>query len=93
MEIITNELIEVKKKYGDERRSRIEYSGGDLSIEDIKDDTPLFGNDLGLDSIDALEIIVMLDKRFGIKIDNPEDGVRIFQTVNTIAEYIEVNNS
>ena len=35
MEIITNELIEVKKKYGDERRSRIEYSGGDLSIEDM----------------------------------------------------------
>ena len=65
----------------------------DLSVEDIKDDTPLFGNDLGLDSIDALEIIVMLDKRFGIKIDNPEDGVRIFQTVNTIAEYIETNNS
>ena len=65
----------------------------DLSIEDIKDDTPLFGNDLGLDSIDALEIIVMLDKQFGIKINNPEDGARVFQTVNTIAEYIEANNS
>ncbi len=61
----------------------------DLSIEDIKDNTPLFGDGLGLDSIDALEIIVMLDKKFDIKISNPEDGQKIFQTVNTIAEYIE----
>jgi acyl carrier protein len=61
----------------------------DLSIEDIKDNTPLFGDGLGLDSIDALEIIVMLDKKFDIKISNPEDVQKIFQTVNTIAEYIE----
>ena len=64
----------------------------DLSIEDIKDNTPLFGDGLGLDSIDALEIIVMLDKKFDIKISNPEDGQKIFQTVNTIAEYIENQN-
>ena len=65
----------------------------DLSIEDIKDDTPLFGDGLGLDSIDALEIIVMLDRNFNIKISNPEDGAKIFQSVNTIAEYIENNKS
>ena len=64
----------------------------DLSTEDIKDDTPLFGDGLGLDSIDALEIIVMLDKQFDVKIKNPEDGVKIFQTVNTIAKYIENQN-
>ena len=65
----------------------------DLNQEDIKDDTPLFGNGLGLDSIDALEIIVMLDREFNIKISNPEDGAKIFQSVNTIAEYIENNKS
>jgi acyl carrier protein len=64
----------------------------DLSIEDIKDNTPLFGDGLGLDSIDALEIIVMLDNKFDVKITNPEDGVKIFQTVYTIAEYIENQN-
>ena len=64
----------------------------DLSTEDIKDDTPLFRDGLGLDSIDALEIIVMLDKQFDVKIKNPEDGVKIFQTVNTIAKYIENQN-
>lgn len=63
-----------------------------FSIEDIKDETPLFGDGLGLDSIDALEIIVMLDNKFDVKITNPEDGVKIFQTVNTIAEYIENQN-
>ena len=65
----------------------------DLNQDDIKDDTPLFGDGLGLDSIDALEIIVMLDKKFNIKISNPEDGAKIFQSVNTIAEYIENNKS
>ncbi len=64
-----------------------------FKVEDIKDDTPLFGDGLGLDSIDALEIIVMLDKNFNIKISNPEDGARIFQSVNTIAKYIENNKS
>jgi acyl carrier protein len=61
----------------------------DFSVEDIKDDTPLFGDGIGLDSIDALEIIVMLDKEFDIKISNPEEGSQIFQTVNTIAEFIK----
>jgi acyl carrier protein len=61
----------------------------DFSVEDIKDDTPLFGDGIGLDSIDALEIIVMLDREFNIKISNPEEGSKIFQTVNTIAEFIE----
>jgi len=65
----------------------------DLNIEDIKDDAPLFGEELGLDSIDALEIIVMLDKKFNIKISNPQDGAKIFQSINTIVEYIENQNS
>ena len=53
----------------------------------------LFGEGLGLDSIDALEIIVMLDNKFNIKISDPEEGAKIFQSVNTIAEFIENKNS
>lgn len=62
-----------------------------LSPSDIKDDTLLFGDDLGLDSIDALEIVVLLDNEYGIKLSNPEEGKQIFQSVNTLAEYIESN--
>jgi acyl carrier protein len=65
----------------------------DFNQDNFKDDTPLFGEGIGLDSIDALEIIVMLDRDFNIKITNPEEGAEIFQSVNTIAEYIESNNS
>ena len=64
----------------------------DFNQDNFKDDTPLFGDGIGLDSIDALEIIVMLDRDFNIKITNPEEGAKIFQSVNTIAEYIEKNS-
>ena len=47
-----------------------------FSIENIKDDTPFFGDGIGLDSIDPLGIIVMLDKKFDIEITNHEDGIR-----------------
>lgn len=63
------------------------------SIKDISDDLPLFGDGLGLDSIDALEIIVMLENKFDVKISNPVEGVKIFQSVNTIVEFIENQNS
>lgn len=65
----------------------------DFSIEDIKDDTPLFGEGIGLDSIDALEIIVMLDKVFNVRVTNPEEGTKIFQSVNTISKFIEKQDS
>ena len=60
----------------------------DLSVEDIGDDAPLFGDEFGLDSIDALELIVMMDKSYGIKITDPEEGRKVFQTVSTVANYI-----
>ena len=63
----------------------------DLSVADIEDDAPLFGDGLGLDSIDALELIVLLDTHFGIKIADPEQGKEIFTSVNTMAEFIEKN--
>lgn len=63
----------------------------DVSTTDIDDDEPLFGDGLGLDSIDALELIVLLEKNYGLKIENPEDGREIFQSINTIAAFIEKN--
>jgi acyl carrier protein len=59
-----------------------------LNLEDIDADAPLFGEGLGLDSIDALELIVLLEKNYGIKIEDPKDGKKIFFSIRTMAEYI-----
>ena len=56
--------------------------------DDIGNEDPLFGEGLGLDSIDALELIVLLEKNYGLKIENAEDGQRIFYSIKTIADYI-----
>lgn len=56
---------------------------------DIKNDASLFGDGLGLDSIDALELIVLLEKFHQVKITNPEDGRKIFTSINTMADYIK----
>ncbi len=60
----------------------------DLTPADIGDDQPLFVEGLGLDSIDALELIVMLQQHYGIKIANPEEGPKIFHSVRSIAEFV-----
>lgn len=60
----------------------------DVKPADIKDDAPLFGDGLGLDSIDALELIVLLEKYHGIKVANPEDGKKIFASINSMVEFI-----
>jgi len=63
----------------------------DVEPDDIDTDAPLFGDGLGLDSIDALELIVLLEKQYGLKIEDPKDGKKIFYSIRTIAEYIEEN--
>ncbi len=65
----------------------------DVAIEEIKDTDPLFGEGLGLDSIDALELIVMLDKDYGIKLADPKQGKSIFESVETMAVYIKEHRS
>jgi acyl carrier protein len=60
----------------------------DVKPEDIGDDQPLFVEGLGLDSIDALELIVLLQQHYNIKLSNSEDGPKVFRTVRTMAEYI-----
>lgn len=63
----------------------------EMTPEDIKDDVPLFGEELGLDSIDSVEMIVLLDREYGVKINNPTEGRQILVDVNTIADYIIAN--
>ncbi len=57
--------------------------------EDIKDDEPLFGEGLGLDSIDSIELIVLLNREYGIVIEDPKEGRKILVDLNTMADYIE----
>jgi len=77
------ELIEQLKKQIIEQLNLEDLEPGDIDPED-----PLFGNGLGLDSIDALELIVLLEKEYGVKIENPRDGQQIFFSVKSMAEYI-----
>ena len=61
----------------------------DIEVSDINDTEPLFGDGLGLDSIDALELIVLLEREYGIKIDDAAEGKTVLQSVNSMAEYIQ----
>lgn len=63
----------------------------DVNPEDIKDDEPLFGGSLELDSIDSLELVVLLEREYGIKINNPAEGRKILVDVNSMAAYILAN--
>lgn len=65
----------------------------EMEVEEIGNDEPLFGDGLGLDSIDALELIVLLEKDYGIKLEDPSKGKEIFASINKMAEYIEANRT
>ncbi len=65
----------------------------EMTPEDIENDAPLFGEGLGLDSIDALELIVLLEKYYGIKLTNPAESKDIFKSVSSIAEFVEKNRT
>jgi acyl carrier protein len=78
-------IIELKEKIIDALNLE------EMTPEDIGTDEPLFGEGLGLDSIDALELIVLLEKNYGIKLANPAEGKAIFTSVGTIADYVSKN--
>ncbi len=59
--------------------------------EEIGDDEPLFGVGLGFDSLDVLELIVLLRQKYKLKVSNAEDGQKVFRSVKSIAEYITAN--
>ena len=61
--------------------------------EEIGDDEPLFGEGLGLDSIDSLELIVLLKREYGITIMDPKEGRKILVDINTLTDYIEKNRT
>ncbi len=64
----------------------------DLTPADINANDPLFGDDgIGLDSIDALELIVLMNKEYNIQIADPEQGKHVFHSVQTMADYIAAN--
>ena len=64
----------------------------EMTPADIDNEAPLFGEKgLGLDSIDALEIILILERNYGIKIEKPNEGKEIFYSIHTLADYITAN--
>lgn len=65
----------------------------DLTPADIADDTPFFGDGLGLDSIDSLELIVLLKREYGITINDPKEGRKAFTDINALADYVEKNRT
>lgn len=75
-------IAELKKQIVDQLNLQ------DIKPEDIGDDEPLFVEGLGLDSIDALELIVLLQQHYKIKLATADDGPKVFRTVKTMAEYI-----
>lgn len=64
----------------------------EVKPEDIDTNAPLFGDGLGLDSIDALELIVLLEKNYNVKIEDPKEAKAIFSSVKTMADYIVANS-
>ncbi len=65
----------------------------DFAVEDIADDDQLFGPKFGLDSIDALELSVLLEREYGIKMTDPAEGRKVLVTVDTMAAYILANQT
>ncbi|MDD5434917.1 MAG: phosphopantetheine-binding protein [Nitrospira sp.] len=63
----------------------------DVNPEDIKDDEILFGEGLGLDSLDAVEIVVLLQRNFGLEVKDMNQGKEIFYSIDTLANYIYEN--
>ncbi len=64
-----------------------------MKPEDIGDETPLFDEGLGLDSIDVLELVLELERSFGVTIADQDTGVKVLRTVDTIAAYVTANRS
>jgi acyl carrier protein len=81
---MTNENLAPRVKELIVRRLKL-----DIDPTTIQNDAPLFGEGLGLDSIDALELVLGLEQEFGIKVEDEEVGVKAFASVNALVDFIE----
>jgi acyl carrier protein len=79
-------MAEIRKKLKELLVTNLNIEG--VTADQIKDDDPLFGEGLGLDSLDAVEIVVILQRHFGVEVKDMEKGREIFRSVNTLAAYI-----
>ncbi len=77
---------DLKRKLKELLIERLKFE--DMTPDDIPDDEPLFAGGLGLDSIDALEIVVMLESEFGIKVKNETSARDSFRSISTLADYV-----
>jgi acyl carrier protein len=64
-----------------------------IAWEEIGDDTPLFDGGLGLDSIDVLELVLEIERQFGVSITDEQTGMKVLRSVNTIAEFVRSHRS
>ena len=64
----------------------------DIRPEDVGEKDRLVGGDLGLDSIDVLELVMMIERDYGIRIDNKELGAKVFASLGALAEYVSENS-
>jgi acyl carrier protein len=80
-------MNDLKRKIKELLIERLKFE--DMTPDDINDDEPLFAGGLGLDSIDALEIVVMLESEFGIKVKNESAARENFQSVAALAGFVE----
>lgn len=78
-------LLELKKKIVEELQFE------ELDAKELADDTPFFDGGLGLDSVDLLVLVALVDRDYGIEIFSRELGEKVFITISTLAEYIEKN--
>lgn len=85
------DLADLKRKLKELLIERLKFE--DMSPEDIGDDEPLFAGGLGLDSIDALEIVVMLETEFGLKIKNEASAREYFRSISSLAQLVAERSS
>lgn len=74
-------------------RKLVETLGLDMAPESLDPDAPLIGAGLGIDSIDTLELVVMIDRDYGVKIDNRASGVAAFASLTALANFIRQRRS
>ncbi|MBP1627415.1 MAG: acyl carrier protein [Holophagaceae bacterium] len=75
------------------RLIKTELNLEDLEVEDIHEDMPLFGEGVGLDSLDAVELVMLVQKHFGVEIRDMEESRVIFASVRTLADFIDLKRS